>query len=257
MAKQTRAPALRGRTTQLTQRQRKTALNDAANTARKTTRKSAVAQTMQASLARRRVYTPELLAYVRRRFEQTPDLMADIGLDLGISREAVRLLGKRERWKRYKRPPHGLPPAVSRSRQADTSGHPLQEQPVAHHDGAVVLPQAEGEGGIPPLAGTIARLHRVVLDELAAIEALRARSRRAGTSAHVTRTLASLTETLQKLQRMQLNPVNNGPDDADMPADIDEFRNDLARRIDEFVASRTHPGTAGGSRIATADITVR
>ena len=34
---------------------------------------------------------------------------------------------------------------------------------------------------------------------------------------------------------MQPTPANTGPDDADMPVDIDEFRNELARRIDVFV----------------------
>jgi hypothetical protein len=264
MAKQTRAPARRGRALQSMQRPRKTTKKVANKTAKKlkrkktskTARKSAGAQTMQASLARRRVFTPELLAYVRRRFEQTPDSMADIALDLGISREAVRLLGKRERWKRYVRPPHGLPPAVRRSTQEVASGHPLQEQPGAHDDGAAALPQAGSEGGIPPLPDTVARLHRAVLDELAAIETLRTHSRRAGISAHVTRTLASLTETLQKLQRMQLTPVNSGPDDADMPADIDEFRNELARRIELFVIERTDAGDRGGAVAPPMDAAV-
>ncbi len=264
MAKRKRAPARRGRATQTAQQSRKTAKKTASKTKRKSTsktaQKSAVAQTMQASLARRRVYTPELLTYVRQRFEQTADSMADIGLDLGISREGVRLLGKRECWKRYERPPHGLPPglppAVRLSTQAGASGHPLQDQPGAAADGAAVLPQAEREGGIPPLADTLARLHRAVLDELAAIETLRTHSRRAGTSAHVTRMLATLTETLQKLQRLQSTRANTGPDNADMPADIDEFRKDLAHRIDEFVASRAHPVAAGGSPIAAADAAV-
>ena len=99
MAKQTRAPALRGRTTQLAQRanRKKSRIKRRKqNTASKTTQKSDFAQTRQASLTRRRVYTPELLDYVRRRFEQTEDSMADIGQDLGISNEAVRRLATRE-----------------------------------------------------------------------------------------------------------------------------------------------------------------
>ena len=120
-----------------------------------------------------------------------------------------------------------------------------------------ILPQAEGEGDIPPLADTVARLHRAVLDELAAIDALPVHARNAASSARTARTLASLTETLQKLQRMQPTPASTGPDDADMPADIDEFRNELARRIEEFVASRAHPEAIGGPADATMDAAVR
>ena len=77
---------------------------------------------------RRRIYTPEFLAYARQRFEQTEDLLVDIGQDLGISSESVRLLGKRENWKRYVPPPHGLPPAVKLAAQAETPDHQPQEQ---------------------------------------------------------------------------------------------------------------------------------
>ena len=74
MAKRTRAPARGGRTTQTTRRSRKPAEKTANKTAekpkRKTTQKSEFAQTRHASLSRRWSYTPELLSYVRQRFEQ-------------------------------------------------------------------------------------------------------------------------------------------------------------------------------------------
>ena len=62
------------------------------------------------------------------------------------------------------------------------------------------------------------------------------------------RTLSSLTETLQKLQRLQCTlPETELKDDDDVPADIDEFRNELARRIDAFVDSRTGGADAVGA----------
>ena len=144
MAKRPRAPARRGCATQTAQRSRKSAKKAASKTASKTKskpktkttgkqtykteQKPTFAQTRQASLSRRRIYTPEFLAYARQRFEQTEDLLADIGQDLGISSESVRLLAKREGWKRYVRPPHGLPPAVKRAMQAEVPDHQPQEQ---------------------------------------------------------------------------------------------------------------------------------
>jgi hypothetical protein len=272
MAKRPRAPARRGCATQAAQHSGESAKKAAGNSASKskskpktkttgkqtckTEQKPTFAQTRQASLMRRRIYTPEFLAYARQRFEQTEDSLVDIGQDLGISSESVRLLGKRENWKRYVRPPHGLPPAVKLAVQAETPDQQPREQFGPQGDGAAVLPQAEGEGGIPPLADTIAQLHRAVLDELAAIETLRTHSRSAGGSARTARTLANLTETLQKLQRMQPTPANTGPVNADMPADIDEFRNELARRIDVFVMQRTDAGDGSGAVARAMDAEV-
>jgi hypothetical protein len=272
MAKRPRAPARRGCATQAAQHSGESAKKAAGNSASKskskpktkttgkqtckTEQKPTFAQTRQASLMRRRIYTPEFLAYARQRFEQTEDSLVDIGQDLGISSESVRLLGKRENWKRYVPPPHGLPPAVKLAAQAETPDHQPQEQSGPQDDGAAGLAQAEGEGGIPPLAGTIAQLHRAVLDELAAIETMRTHSRSAGGSARTARTLANLTETLQRLQRMQPSPANTGPDDADIPIDIDEFRNELARRIDMFVMQRTDAGDGGGAVARAMDAEV-
>jgi len=105
---------------------------------------------------------------------------------------------------------------------------------------------------LPP-GDTIMRLHHAVLEELGAVEAMRAKKPQNPADAERTaRTLSSLTETLQKLQRLQCTlPEIELKDDDDMPADIDEFRNELARRINAFVDSRTGrddvEGTAGSS----------
>ena len=68
------------------------------------------------------------------------------------------------------------------------------------------------------------------------------------------RTLASLTRTLKEVNRLHEAAAGTGgaksvaartaadTDDDDMPRDIDEFRRELTRRIDAFVASRTDAG---------------
>lgn len=102
---------------------------------------------------------------------------------------------------------------------------------------------------MPPAVGTIERLHRAVVEELAAVEALRTQLKQKPQSRldaeRIARTLSSLTETLQKLQRLECTVPQTGPYDDDIPADIDEFRRELARRIDAFVASRAEPGDGG------------
>jgi hypothetical protein len=91
-------------------------------------------------------------------------------------------------------------------------------------------------------------LHRAVLTELEAVKRMRAALDLTPQSpldaARTARTLSSLTETLHKLQRLACAMPQAGHDNDDFPADPDEFRNELARRIDAFVASRTEPRAA-------------
>jgi hypothetical protein len=67
------------------------------------------------------------------------------------------------------------------------------------------------------------------------------------------RTLAGLTRTLQMLQAMRcgvlLPESHNDNAYDDMPADLDEFRNELTRRIDALLASPPDEG----DRVEAAD----
>ena len=101
---------------------------------------------------------------------------------------------------------------------------PKQEQPPSH-------------------AATIERLRRAVLEEIAAVESMRAalgkQPQRPLEAARTAQALSSLTETVNKLQRMQCGLLETGSDyDDDIPADLDAFREDLARRIAAFMESR-------------------
>jgi hypothetical protein len=102
----------------------------------------------------------------------------------------------------------------------------------------------------------IDRIERLVEQELAAEEAARAQfgllPRAPGDAERCARTLAILTKTLHALARLRGGATEHGlrHDDDDIPADIDEFRHDLARRIDAFVASRTDGRIAGGDSAA-------
>ena len=83
-------------------------------------------------------------------------------------------------------------------------------------------------------------------------QARRGKGRRMPTAAdRSTRRLADLTRTLHILQQVRAGRPpreETAHDDMfdDMPIDIDQFRIDLARRIDAFVASRTKPADAEG-----------
>ena len=200
-------------------------------------------------------YTPELLANGRYRYERTDESLISIASDFGVHRNTLRALVDREGWVRYKQPPRDLSPAAKLLAQANDlsdppsapAGAPIEENTELQRPGS-----AENGPALPPPGDTIMRLHRAVLEELGAVEAMRARLKREPqdpTDAERTaRTLSSLTETLQKLQRLQCTlPKTELKDDDDMPVDIDEFRRELARRIRVFVESRTERGHVDGA----------
>ena len=290
MAKRTRAPARRSRATNTARRSRATQTAHhprKAAQSRPLSRKTAQSRppayrARKSAYTRRPVgipisYTSELLADGRRRYEQTEESVVSIADDFGVNRNTLRALAVREGWVRYAPPPRDLSPAAKLLAQAENLKDvelPLQTQnekaaaPVAVHmeeRAEPVSPDRIGPGGsesaLPPLGDTIERLHRAILEELAAVETMRAQLKREPQrpldAERTARTISSLTETLQKLKRLQCAAPQTGSYDDDMPADIDKFRTELARRIDAFVASRADQGHGGGSNSPSLDAAVR
>jgi hypothetical protein len=232
----------------------------------KSASKTSASRTKNANSARRLLLTHELLAHARQRFEETDTSLAKIAIDLGVHRKTITKMARREGWLRYVRPPRDLPRAVKLGTQASAL-----EAEVSRAAAPARASTAENDNDIsaagadltmPPLADTVERLYRAVLEELAAVETLRAQLKREPQSPQdaerTARTLSSLTETLQKLQRLQCaTPPSGSNNDDDMPADIDEFRRELARRIEAFVASRSGAGDGGGSGAAALDAAAR
>jgi hypothetical protein len=90
--------------------------------------------------ARRLKVTPELLANVRQRYEQTDEPLSTMAADLGCSLETVRNIAKRETWVRYVAPPRDLSPAAKLAARAKAL--------AAEQGAAASLPPPErGEAG--------------------------------------------------------------------------------------------------------------
>lgn len=263
------------------------------------------------------VFSAELLADGKRRYETTRESLDSIALDFNACRTTIRNIAKREGWVRYVPPPRGLsraatllaeaekleadafslPPPSARLRAPSTrygggeGGSGARERDgVGWGDFSAHAPAFEG--GIeappipnpsPPLAALVGggetiphqdtahdnaqapawnmrqrieTLREAVDDELAAVRALRASLKDVPhspeTAGRISHTLASLTATLERLHRLEIGaPRTHGADAYDdMPADIDEFRERLARRIRAFVASRREPEPAAGNPAA-------
>jgi len=261
MAKRTRASARGKPASKKSTCPPKAALKTAPKTAPKTALKTS--KTKNANLARRLVLTPELLTHARHLYEATAASLAKIAVDVGIHRRTLTKLAEREGWLRYVPPPRGLPRALKLKAQASE----LEDQVLSAAAPPCALSSEsdasrEGEShAMPELTDTVERLYRAVREELAAVETLRAQLKREPQSPQdaerTARTLSSLTETLQKLQRLQCAVPQSGSYDDDMPADIDEFRREVARRIEAFVAIRSGAGDDGGSGSAALDAAAR
>ena len=240
------------------------------------------------SLARphgnRLVFSPELIADGKRRYETTEESLDSIALDFSSNRSTLRNIAKRENWKRYVPPPLGLSRAAEIAAKAEAleaealndrhpevlaEGEPrrIDARAVALRGSLTLAPQGDGEGAgrgdeaVAPATAPgkawsmrerIDELRNAVDEEIAAVRALRAKLKSVPHSTQnagrTSRTLADLTTTLERLHRLEIGvPQHEGQNAYDIPADLDEFRDELARRIRAFVASRAGAPDADGS----------
>jgi len=190
------------------------------------------------------LHTDTLVVAVQDRYENTDQPLNSIGAEFGISGRTVSRMANEHGWKKRSERVRNLPPAIQ-----------LLEE-------AKALATSEAPAPSPPLAMLAERGEKSAADRLEALvvkqieaeeikRSLYAGKRRAKTTDdRCARTLATLTQTLHTLQRLRAgeNPEREtfNDDYDDMPRDIDEFRRNLARRIEAFVASRTDDSDADG-----------
>jgi transposase-like protein len=229
-------------------------------------------------VSRRYTFTPELLAEGRRRYEETEDRVVDIAADFGVHPTTLQRRANRDRWVRYVPPPRDLTPAAKLALRAEKLAGALH--PPLKGEGRSSERSEDERGGVsdrerspppagrrfasagdlpppgggeeraepPRLADTAATLHGELQLLLADVRGERERMKRDGYGKHDLRemsgTIASLGAVLRSLQ--PLLPSHQGYDTAhdDLPADIDAFRNRLARRIAAFMESRPDGGDA-------------
>ena len=184
-----------------------------------------------------RGFTPQAIADIRHRYEETDEPQGMIAADFGVHRKTIDTLAKKQRWTlRRNRGPRDLPPDLRLATEAENA----------------VRSEVEAASKGEPL--TVAdRLERALEKELAAVETMRAmlgsEPSTPADAERTTRTLERLTEALFKVRRLRLPDANTTDPRAllDMPQDIDEFRHALARRIEAFVRSR-NGGTISDAR---------
>jgi hypothetical protein len=216
-------------------------------------------------------YTADFLAAARHGYETTDQPMRDLARELGIGITTLSTLAEKHGWAKRSLRQRGMPPAMQLLAEAQAlaakapihsraNGNPeTAQQQTSEGLGPRILPEtrfallrgdersesgpATGVAAEPP--DLLVKLEQILAQLIAAAEAAPANGIHSPQGA---RTLATLIQAMRALKAMrghsftEPGPIEN--DDDDMPEDIDEFRLDLARRIDAFVASRTDAGDA-------------
>jgi hypothetical protein len=233
----------------------------------------------QRSIAMAR-YTAKLLAAIKHAYEETDRPVDLIATDFDVSSRNIQRLVVTERWKSRrvrKHRPRDVPVALELLAQAQAlaaeschsreSGNPVITEAKTEAPGLLGPRRSLSSGRasrgpvggddtgeqsetktLPPPLSPIDRLEALVLREIEAEEQGRndSRERRIGDGERRARALATLTQTLQTLQRMRDGTASAQEThyDVDMPVDMDAFRLELARRIDAFMQSRSEDGDA-------------
>ena len=219
-------------------------------------------------------FSPEVRTTVRHDYEETDKSIPQIASERAVSVRTILRWATEDGWKRRSEQLRGLPAptqlldevnallaeqglAACHSREsgnpviagAANSASPSVLGPRLRGDDTLSERRDQGEERAHALAhvARIERMEQLVEREMEIEETARAalgslpRSR--GDAQRSARTLSTLTQVLHALVRLRsgLSPEAETNDNDDMPRDIDEFRRELARRIDAFVTSRTEP----------------
>jgi len=203
-------------------------------------------------------YLPAVIASARRDYETTNKTLARIALDHEVSERTINRWRDAEGWARRSERVHELPPALRALQEATAL---LTERAAAapRPDAPEAAAPATGVPDAPEASGpsSIERIERLVQQELAAEEATRAGlgrlPRTPADAERCARILSTLTQTLYALARLRgAAAPDRETDHDDMPADIDDFRRALARRIEACLESWEADG--GPERVAEAEM---
>jgi hypothetical protein len=190
---------------------------------------------------RGRGFTAEAIENIRKRYVETDEAVYCIASDVGVHRDTIARLAADQGWPlRKQRPPRGLPSAL----RLDLAAAQLRltADVVSTEGGSVAAalpPATSTPASTAPLAQ---RLEQAVERELTKVERLKeetgSETRRTVAAERIARTLSVLTQTLFKVRALREPGAVSPHEHNDLPDGVDEFRHELARRIDAFVASR-------------------
>ena len=191
-------------------------------------------------------YSPEIVESVLHQYVHTDKPVGEIARDHKMDPRDVTRIRHAARCPARRLQARAIPPAMALFQ--DTMKRLMAAAPPRASSKAAASPDlSAARETAPPPADALAldRIERLVEQELAAQEATRAQlGLLARTPVEAERSVRILSTSIQILLALARLRGDGAPhreieNDDDMPDDIDDFRNELARRIRAFVASRT------------------
>ena len=189
---------------------------------------------------------PELIAEGKFLYEETLTPTDEIGAKMGLSRSAFYLRVKEWNWKR-RRYSSGIAADSGEPIRPAAGATPLVEK-IARADAAA---PGEVKAVTPELrAALYARIYRAALQQMDAIDSVQQTLRpgQAAESERTVRIVATINKMLIEIAALNKPDETTPPDettDDSVPRDIDEFRNELARRINAIVDAQRAGERAG------------
>lgn len=192
-------------------------------------------------------YTPEMLASLKRAYEDTDEPMRLVADRHAIGITTLQTMATRGGWAKRSQRMRDCPASAlvfEESERPLAPSPPPAGQAIDAEDGSDDLaassaPEASTEN--EPLLSPAARLEALIVKQIAAEEAhadLYALRRMRGGADRYARTLVILGQALAMVQKLRAEEQAAEEEEYEEPRDIDEFREALAKRIEAFVASR-------------------
>ncbi len=200
-------------------------------------------------------YTARLTASIKYWYEETDRSVEAIAAEFDVSARNIQRLAVSENWikrKDRKRRPRVVPIAAQLLEEAEGLAAQAPKAAATEKPGPHLRADDSGEcrdGPEQQSASTVDLLEARVRQEIEALDEDRGARRgfRVADAERCARTLTTVTQTLHEVQRLRSAhaPTAEQMPDGYGPQDMDAFRDDLARRIDLFIASRTEREETG------------
>ncbi len=197
-------------------------------------------------------YSPELLAALRHAYENTDEPMTSIAARFRIGITTLQTLVRKNGWIQRSQRLRHCPPSIRPPEDGATLALPDQDAEPQQTPTPTLPLAGEGSEAVPRESPALApvesqlspaeRLQALVEKEIAAEEATRAalgiRPRSRNEAERCARTISKLTQALQSIQKLRGGGGTSANGGDELPHDIDEFREELARRIEGLIEGR-------------------
>jgi hypothetical protein len=199
-------------------------------------------------------YSPELLAAIRYRYEDTDQPMTGLAADFDIGITTLQTLVRKNGWTPRSQRLRDCPSAVRLLEDAQgLAATPSEQDRDPQQSAGPTLPvSGSGSDAAPPAmpapapaASTLSpaeRIEALVVKELEAEEAARAelalRPRARHEAERCARTLSVLTQTLQTVKKLHAGGGAGGQNYDEAPKDMEAFREEVALKLRALIDSR-------------------